>query len=135
MPKGIGVSPGIVVGVAHLVESNIGSNEPQTLDGAHQVAAEIDRFDLAVSETAEELVMFVDKVAQELGASRRRNLQEPLADCQRPRVDLASSPPDRESAPDTHSALQVVMQGYAAQFARMQQDFFRDRMTESATSF
>ena len=68
MNKGIGVSPGVVVGAAYRVESVLGSGEPQTLDGAAQVAAEIARFDRAVEETTAELEVFIERIALELGA-------------------------------------------------------------------
>ena len=44
MHKGIGVSPGVVVGVAHRVESVLGSIEPKTLDSPGQIPAEIALF-------------------------------------------------------------------------------------------
>jgi phosphotransferase system enzyme I (PtsI) len=66
MPKGIGVSPGIVVGVAHRVESVFGSIEQQALDSPAEVPAEMERFDRAVRETAVELGSLVEKVSQEL---------------------------------------------------------------------
>lgn len=69
MRKGIGVSPGIVVGVAHRVESVLGSIEQQTLDSPSQIPAEIERFDRAVADSAADLEAMVQKVAQELGDS------------------------------------------------------------------
>ena len=69
MRKGIGVSPGVVVGVAHRVESVLGSIEQETLDNPGLVAAEIERFDRAVAASAADLEVIVQKVAQELGAS------------------------------------------------------------------
>ena len=44
------MSPGVVVGVAHRVESVLGSMEPQALELASQAPAEIQRFDRAVAE-------------------------------------------------------------------------------------
>ena len=84
MRKGIGVSPGVVVGVAHRVESVLGSIEQQTLDSPGQVPAEIERFDRAVADSAADLEALVQKVAQELGDSDGRDLQGPPADRQRP---------------------------------------------------
>src|SRR5437016_11964599 len=67
MRKGIGVSPGVVVGVAHRVESVLGSIEPQVLDSSSRIPAEIELFDRAVADSSVELEAFVQKVAQELG--------------------------------------------------------------------
>ena len=84
MRKGIGVSPGVVVGVAHRVESVLGSIEQQTLDNPGQVPAEIERFDRAVADSAADLEALVQKVAAGAGRLRGRHLQEPSADRQRP---------------------------------------------------
>ncbi len=117
MPKGIGVSPGIVVGIAHRVESVFGSIEQQTLDNPADVPAEIDRIDRAVREAAADLGTLVEKVAQELGAS--------AADIFKSHLQIVN---DSELIAKIHgliekqhltalSALQVVMQTYSAQFA------------------
>src|SRR5271157_1443679 len=130
MRKGIGVSPGIVVGVAHRVQSVFGSLEQQSLSSPRDVPAEIERFDRAVAETAAELETFVQKVAKELGGS--------AADIFKSHVQILHDP---TLVAKVHnliegqqltalSALQMVMQTYAAQFARIQQDFFRERMTD-----
>lgn len=130
MRKGIGVSPGIVVGVAHRVESVLGSLEQQTLANPSEIPAEVERFDQAVAESASELESFVHKVAQELGPS--------AAEIFRVHAQIVNDPGLLAQVhgliEDQHltalSALQVVMHGYAAHFARMQQDLFRERMTD-----
>ena len=50
MRKGIGVSPGVVVGVAHRVESVFGPFEQQTLESPSLVAGEVERFERALAE-------------------------------------------------------------------------------------
>ncbi len=124
------MSPGIVVGVAHRVESIFGSIEQQNLEGPTEVAAEIDRFDRAVRETADELVSFVEKVAQELGASAADIFKSHLQIVNDPELISRVHHQIESQLLTAHSALQVVTQAYAARFARMQQDFFRDRMTD-----
>lgn len=130
MHKGIGVSPGVVVGAAYRVESALGSSEPQTLDGPGRVPAEIERFDRAVEETAAELEVFVQRIALELGT--------PAADIFKSHLQIVNDP---ELLAKVHaaiekqlltafSALQVVMNAYAAQFARIDQEFFRERLTD-----
>src|SRR5262245_61380328 len=69
MRKGIGVSPGVVVGVTHRVESVLGSLEPQTLENPAEIPEEIERFDRAIADSGAELEAFVQKVSQELGDS------------------------------------------------------------------
>jgi phosphotransferase system enzyme I (PtsI) len=130
MHKGIGVSPGVVVGAAYRVESALGSGEPQTLDSPSRVPAEIERFDRAVEETAAELEVFVERIALELGT--------PAADIFKSHLQIVNDP---EMLAKVHaaiekrlltafSALQVVMNAYAAQFARIDQEYFRERLTD-----
>jgi phosphotransferase system enzyme I (PtsI) len=130
MPKGIGVSPGIVVGVAHRVESVFGSIEQQALDSPAQVPAEIERFDSAVRETAAELGALVERVALELGASAADIFKSHLQIVNDPELIAKVHGLIEKQQLTALSALQVVMQTYAAQFARIQQDFFRERMTD-----
>jgi phosphoenolpyruvate-protein phosphotransferase (PTS system enzyme I) len=130
MHKGIGVSPGVVVGAAYRVESVLGSGEPQTLDSPSQVPAEVARFDQAVEETTAELEIFVQRIALELGT--------PAADIFKSHLQIVNDP---ELVAKVHaaigtqlltafSALQVVMNAYAAQFARIDQEYFRERLTD-----
>jgi phosphoenolpyruvate-protein phosphotransferase len=130
MRKGIGVSPGVVVGVAHRVESVLGSIDGQTLDGPSQVPAEIERFDQAVTETAAELETVVQRVAELLG--------NPAADIFKSHLQMTNDPAllaqVRSLIEKDHltalSALQVVMNSYAAKFAQIPQESFRERMTD-----
>ncbi|WP_165068575.1 phosphoenolpyruvate--protein phosphotransferase [Paludisphaera rhizosphaerae] len=130
MLKGIGVSPGVVVGVAYRVESVLGAGEPQSLESAAMVPGEIARFDRAVEETTVELETFVQRIALELGT--------PAADIFKTHLQMVNDP---EMTARVHaaiekkrltalSALQSVMNAYAAQFARIDQDYFRERVTD-----
>ena len=130
MHKGIAVSPGVVVGIAYRVDSVFGSSAPQTLASAELVPAEIERFDIAVSKTVGELEAFVTKVAQQLGPTE--------ADIFKSHLQIVS---DQTLIEKVHglietqrltalSALQEVLQGYAASFARIEHDYYRERMTD-----
>lgn len=118
MHKGIGVSPGVVVGVAHRVESVLGSLEPQALEDSSQIPAEAERFDRAVAESAADLEIQVQKVAQALGESE--------AEIFKGHLQIVSDPAlistVRDLIENKHltalSALQAVMHSYAAQFAQ-----------------
>src|SRR5436309_10425013 len=114
MRKGIGVSPGVVVGVAHRVESVLGSLEPQPLDSPGEVPAEIERFDRAIAASAAELEVLVQKVAQALGDSE--------GDIFKGHLQIVNDPALLSQVHDlienqrltALSALQAVMQNYAA---------------------
>ena len=130
MRKGIGVSPGVVVGVAHRVESVLGSLEPQALEQAGQIPVEIERFDRAVLDSGADLEALIQKVAQELGDS--------AADIFKGHLQIVNDPALVSKVHDlignkqmtALSALQTVMHTYAAQFARIEQDYFRERMSD-----
>jgi phosphoenolpyruvate-protein phosphotransferase (PTS system enzyme I) len=130
MHKGIAVSPGVVVGVAYRVDSVFGSSEPQSLADPSLVSAEIERFDHAVSASAAELEAIVAKVAQQLG--------NPEADIFKSHLQIVN---DETMLAKVHSliatqyltalsALQLVLQGYAATFARIEHDYFRERLAD-----
>jgi phosphotransferase system enzyme I (PtsI) len=130
MHKGIAVSPGVVVGVAYRVDSVFGSNEPQPLADPGQVPEEIERFDRALAASAAELEAIIAKVAQQLGSAE--------ADIFKSHLQIVN---DEALVAKVHalietqhltalSALQQVLQGYAATFARIEQDYFRERLAD-----
>jgi phosphoenolpyruvate-protein phosphotransferase (PTS system enzyme I) len=130
MRKGIGVSPGVVVGIAHRVESVLGSIEEQTLNGPSEVPAEIERFDNAVAAAAAELETVVQRVAEVLGNSAADIFKSHLQIVNDPALLAKVHSLIENEHLTALSALQVVMNSYAAQFAQIQQDFFRERMTD-----
>src|SRR3954470_16498179 len=122
MHKGIAVSPGVVVGVAYRVDSVFGSSDPQPLADPALVPEEIERFDRALMVSAAELEAIVAKVAQQLGSAE--------ADIFKSHLQIVN---DEELLAKVHSliavqhltalsALQIVLQNYAAKFARIEHD-------------
>src|SRR3954454_9424191 len=130
MHKGVAVSPGVVVGVAYRVDSVFGSAEPQALAGPEQVGPEIERFDRAVATSAAELEAIVQKVAEQLGPSEADIFKSHLQ-IVNDEAMLAKVRGLIESQQLTAlSAVQVVLHGYAASFARIEQDYFRERVAD-----
>ena len=130
MHKGIAVSPGVVVGIAYRVDSVFGSNEPQTLADSSLVPAEIERFDRAVAVSASELEAIVTKVGQQLGTAEAEIFKSHLQIVNDETL-LAKVRSLVETQQLTAlSALQLVLQGYAATFARIEHDYFRERMAD-----
>src|SRR5262249_19244929 len=117
-------------GVALKLESGLGPAEPQELADPSLVPAEIQRFDRAVAETAAELAGIVQKVTQQYGTAEAAIFKSHLS--------IAKDEPLRakvraliESEKLTAlSALQVVLQDYAAQFAAIEHELFRERITD-----
>ncbi len=130
MHKGVAVSPGVVVGVVHRVESAFGSGEPTTLADPSMVAGEIERFDRAVSMSAEELRAIVLKVGQQLGAAEADNFRTHLAIVQDQGLTAKVRDLNRTQRLTALSSLQMVLQDYAATFARHEQEFFRERLAD-----
>src|SRR5512135_298217 len=130
MHKGIAVSAGVVVGVAYRVDSVFGTGEPQTLADPSLVPEEIERFDRAVSIAASELEAIVAKVAQQLGTAEADIFKSHLQIIN----DETLLAKVRSLIETQHltalSALQLVLQGYAATFARIEHDYFRERMAD-----
>jgi phosphoenolpyruvate-protein phosphotransferase (PTS system enzyme I) len=120
----------VVVGVAHRVESVLGAIEQESLNDPSEVPGEIDRFDRAVSDSAAELEALVQKVAQEHGTSEAEIFQSHLQILSDPALLSRVHNLIENQQLTALSALQAVMNGYAAQFARIQQGFWRERMTD-----
>jgi phosphotransferase system enzyme I (PtsI) len=130
MRKGICVSPGVVVGVAHRVESVLGSIEQHALNGPDEVPDEIDRFDRGVADAAADLEALIQKVAQELGDSAAEIFKGHLQIVNDPALISKVHDLIETKQLTALSALQAIMHSYAAQFARIEQDYFRERMAD-----
>jgi len=130
MYKGIAVSPGVVVGVAYRVDSVFGAGEPQELADLSMVPAEIERFDRAVALSAAELEAFVSKVAQQLGNAEADIFKSHLQIVNdRVLLDKVRTLIETQTL-TALSALQIVLQGYVASFARIEHDYYRERITD-----
>jgi phosphoenolpyruvate-protein phosphotransferase len=119
-----------VVGVAHRVESVLGSLEQQALDDPSQIPAEVDRFDRAVAESAADLEAQIHKVAQELGETEAEIFKGHLQIVNDPALLSRVHDFIENKHLTALSALQAVMHSYAAQFARIEQEYFRERMAD-----
>ncbi len=130
MHKGIAVSPGVVVGVAYRVESVFAPADPQELQGSESVDTEIEQFDRGVALSAAELEAIVQKVAEQLGPSEaaifksHQTIINDQALLERVRALI------RDHRRTAISALQAVLQDYAAAFARSEHEYFRERMAD-----
>ncbi len=130
MYKGIAVSPGVVVGVVYRVESVFGSGEPQELADPDLIPAEVERFDLALKLSAAELENIVHKVAQQLGPSEAAIFKSHLTIIKDRTLLSKVRNLIQTQRLTALSALQNVLQDYAATFARNEHEFFRERMAD-----
>jgi len=130
MHKGIAVSPGVVVGVAYRVESVFGSSDPQRLADPELIPSEVERFNQAVSNSTVELEAIVTKVAQQLGNTEADIFKSHLQIVNdQGLLDKVRSLIENQEL-TALSALQIVLQGYAASFARIEHDYYRERLAD-----
>src|SRR6202043_3692641 len=130
MHKGIAVSPGVVVGVAFRVDSVFGSGDPQPLASPKLVPAEIERFERAIATSSTELEAIVIKVAQQLGAAEAEIFKTHLQIVNDQAMHARVRSMIEAKALTALSSLQIVLQGYAASFARIEQDYLRERLAD-----
>jgi phosphotransferase system enzyme I (PtsI) len=130
MHKGIAVSPGVVVGVAYLVDSVFGSSEPQSLADPALVSGEIERFDRAQAASAADLEAIIAKVAQQLGNAEADIFKSHLAIVNDQTLVAKVHTLITTQHLTALSALQLVLQGYAATFARIEHDYYRERLAD-----
>src|SRR3954467_3172633 len=130
MHKGIAVSPGVVVGIAYRVDSVFGSGEPQMLTDPGQVPVEIECFKRAVAISVTELEAIVAKVAQQLGSAEASIFQSHLQIVNDQALLAKVHDLIEVQQLTALSALQLVLQGYAATFARIEHDYFRERIAD-----
>ena len=130
MVKGVAVSPGVVVGIAHRVDPVLGISDPQPLDDPAAVIEEIARFQAAVAASAVDLAAIVVKVGEQLGPDEANIFRSHLQIVNDESM-LAKVRGVIESQLVTAlSAVGIVFQGYAASFARIEQDHFRERVAD-----
>jgi phosphotransferase system enzyme I (PtsI) len=130
MHKGIAVSPGVVVGVAYRVDSVFGASDPQTLADPAEIPHETERFDRAVALSSTELESIVAKVAQQLGNAEADIFKSHLQILNdRVLLDKVRSLIETQQL-TALSALQIVLQGYAASFSRLEHDYYRERLAD-----
>ncbi len=130
MFKGVAVSPGVAVGVAYRIDSALGPSEPQFLSGAEDAPAEVARFDVAVATAANELERYIQRVAPQLGTSEAAIFQGhlQLINDEELKSRVRSTIETRKVTALT--ALQSVFQEFAAKFAGLDQEFFRERLAD-----
>jgi phosphotransferase system enzyme I (PtsI) len=118
------------VGIAYRVETVFGTSEPQELPDVKSIATEIERLDRAVSASTSELEGIVQRVSEEVGSSEAGIFQAHLGIVR----DQSLIARVHDLIATRHltalSALQVVLQEYAARFAGIENDMFRERLTD-----
>ncbi len=130
MHKGIAVSPGVVVGIAHRVESVFRPAEPRALPGPEAVPAELERFERAVARSAAELEQITARVAERLGPDEASIFRSHLTILNDPSLQRRVRELIQDKLHTAQAALHDVLQDFAAKFARSEHEYFRERMAD-----
>lgn len=130
MRKGIAVSPGIVVGSAYRVESILSSAQVELLDDPSTIPGEVERFDQAVAEAITELETVASRVAQQLGEADAAIFRTHLQIVKDRSLSSKVHDLIRGKQYTALAALHSVLTDYAAIFARMDQEMFRERLAD-----
>ena len=132
MFKGIPVSPGVVVGIAYRVEPMFAAAEPQHLqgEGPELVAEEAAKFDRAVADSVRELNSIVQKVAERVGRNEAEIFEGHLRLVQDETLSRKVRDLIATQRMTAISALQIVLNEYASRFARIEADYFRERLAD-----
>jgi len=129
MRKGIGVSPGVVIGKAYCIHEIFVNPKTRRL-AEDKIFAELRRFELARERTASDLNALYQKVATQVGPEQAvifRAHESILRDPAFTAKVRARIVDHREAAP---MALDHVLGSYTALFARMDDEYLRDRLVD-----
>ena len=129
MRKGIGVSPGVVIGKAYCIHEIFVNPRTRRL-AEDKIFAELRRFELARETTAADLRALYQKVASQVGpeqASVFRAHETILHDPAFTAKVRERIVDHRETAP---AALEHVLAAYTALFTRMDDEYLRERLVD-----
>jgi phosphoenolpyruvate-protein phosphotransferase len=129
MKKGVPVSPGVAVALAHCVDDVLISHEPHTLDDA-SLSGEVSRFERACAVVLRELDETIERVSRQIGeeqASIFRAHRQLLRD-----PSLAGKVKARicEERVDAATALRASLDEYSALFQKMPDAYLQERLAD-----
>jgi len=129
MKRGVPVSPGVAVARAYCVDHVLARREPNLLDVA-AVSAEIGEFDLACAAAAEELDKIIARVTQQVGKDKAAIFQVHRLLLRDPALVGRVKSAILTRQVDARTALQEVLDEYGAAFAKIQDEYLKERMAD-----
>jgi phosphotransferase system enzyme I (PtsI) len=129
MKRGVPVSPGVAVARAYCVDQVLAQRAPSKLDAA-ALSGEISRLDHACAAAALELDAIIARVHQQVGDKEASIFQAHRLLLRDPALlgKVKSAILDRHL--DAHSALHETLEEYAALFAKVQDEYLKERMAD-----
>src|SRR3954464_4011240 len=129
MRKGVPVSPGVAVARAYVMDEALSRGDTHKLDLA-AVSLEISRFDEACAAAAQDLDALVARVSRQVGEEQaaifrahRQLLRDPTLIGKVKAVIL-------KRQVDAGTALHDVLDDYGSLFARIQDEYLKERMAD-----
>jgi phosphoenolpyruvate-protein phosphotransferase len=135
MPKGVEhktglpVSPGVAVARAYCLDEVLARREPGKLDAA-AVTGEISRLDSAIAAADRELETLVARLTQQVGPDEAAIFHAHRSLLRDPALlgKVKSAIVDRQI--DAHTALQDILDEYTALFARIPDEYLKERIAD-----
>jgi phosphoenolpyruvate-protein phosphotransferase len=129
LKKGVPVSPGVAVARAYCVDEVLARRELSHLDRA-ALSGEVARFDRACAAAARELDAIVDRVSQQVGEEEAAIFRAHRMLIRDPALvgKVHSAILDRQL--DAGSALHETLEEYNALFARIPDEYLKERMAD-----
>jgi phosphotransferase system enzyme I (PtsI) len=124
---GTGVSPGVAVGAAVLLDPASGPPRERALPAGRGPDAEIEAFATARAVAAEELASLQARLAASLGASYAAILDAQILVLSDPALVVEAERQIREEAVTAAWAVHTIIAGYLERFAAIEDGYLRDR--------
>ena len=123
------MSPGIAVARAYCVDLVLARREPQYLDAA-ALSDEVTRFEKACAAAGQELDAIVARVSQQVGEEEAAIFRAHRALLRDPSLIAKVKSAILNKKIDAPSALHEVLEEYSALFAKIQDDYIKERMAD-----
>lgn len=129
MLRGVPISPGVAVARAFRMDPALARRSPNLLDAA-ALSAEVARFDRACDEVAAELDQTIDRVRAEVGEESADIFRGHRAILRDPAFVAKAKGFILNDQVDAASALNQALEEYDVLFARIRDEYLRERMTD-----
>ncbi|MGL4553941.1 MAG: phosphoenolpyruvate--protein phosphotransferase [Gemmataceae bacterium] len=129
MKKGVPVSPGVAVALAHCVGEVLTHHEPYTLDEAG-TSGELGRFERALAAVSRELDDTIARVSKQIGEEEAAIFRAHRQLLRDPSLQNKVMDRIRDGRVDAASALQHTLHEYVELFRRFEDSYFQDRLTD-----
>jgi phosphoenolpyruvate-protein phosphotransferase len=129
LKKGVPVSPGVAVAHAYCVDEVLARREPLHLDRA-ALSVEVARFDGACAAAARELDAIIDRVGRQLGPEEAAIFRAHRVLLRDPALVAKVHAAILDRQLDASSALHETLEEYTALFAKIPDEYLRERMAD-----